>query len=79
MIQNSEPVLEKFEADPGVTEISIPSQQENWYPVEAFSIDVTQFALGFVCDDEYGKSYYLYPLVQRFCFINSLLAFQRKN
>ncbi|KAG7565151.1 Vacuolar protein sorting-associated protein 13 C-terminal [Arabidopsis suecica] len=54
VIQNSAPVLEKFEADSGVSEISIPSQQENWYPVEAFSIDVTQFALGFVCDDEYG-------------------------
>ncbi|EFH54003.1 hypothetical protein ARALYDRAFT_485391 [Arabidopsis lyrata subsp. lyrata] len=54
VIQNSAPVLEKFEADSGVSEISIPSQQENWYPIEAFSIDVTQFALGFVCDDEYG-------------------------
>ncbi|EOA26077.1 hypothetical protein CARUB_v10019496mg [Capsella rubella] len=54
VIQNSAPVLEKFKADSGVTEISTPSQRENWYPVEAFSIDVTQFALGFVCDDEYG-------------------------
>jgi len=69
VIQNSAPVLEKFEADSSVTEISIPSQQENGYPVEAFSIDVAQFALGFVCDDEYGKSYYLYLLVQRFFYI----------
>lgn len=71
MIQSSAPVLEKFEADSGVSEINIHSQQENWYPIEAFSIDVTQFALGFVCDDEYGKSYYLYSLVQRFCYVNT--------
>lgn len=71
MIQSSAPVLEKFKADSGVSEINIPSQQDNWYPIEAFSIDVTQFALGFVCGDEYGKSYYLYSLVLRFCYVNT--------
>ncbi|XP_010515400.1 PREDICTED: uncharacterized protein LOC104791262 [Camelina sativa] len=54
VIQNAAPVLEKFEANSGFSEISISSQQENWFPVEASSIDVTQFSLGFVCDDEYG-------------------------
>lgn len=61
VIQSPAPVLEQVEAGSGVSEISIPSQQEIWYLVEAFSIDVTQFALGFVCVDEYGKLYYLCP------------------
>lgn len=71
MIQSSAPVLEKVEADSGVSEVNVPSQQAKWYPVEAFSIDVTLFALGFVCDDEYGKLYSLYPLVQRLCYLNT--------
>ncbi|KAL0876286.1 hypothetical protein Bca101_025991 [Brassica carinata] len=54
VIQSPAPVLEQVEAGSGVSEVSIPSQQEIWYLVEAFSIDVTQFALSFVCVDEYG-------------------------
>lgn len=58
-IQSPAPVREQVEAGSGVNEVNIPSQQEIWYPVKAFSIDVTQFATGFVCVDEYGKLYYL--------------------
>lgn len=71
VIQSSVPVLEKVEADSGVSEVNIPSQQAKWYLVEAFSMNVTQFAVGFVCVDEYGKLYYLYPLVQRLCYLNT--------
>lgn len=55
VIQSPAPVLEQVEAGSGVREVNNHSQQEIWYLVEAFSIDVTQFALGFVCIDEYGK------------------------
>ncbi|KFK40709.1 hypothetical protein AALP_AA2G031100 [Arabis alpina] len=54
VIQSSVPTLEQVEADSGVSEVNIPSQQAKGYLVEAFSVDVTQFALGFVCVDEYG-------------------------
>lgn len=70
-IPSSAPVLEKVEADSGVSDFSVPSQQAKWYLVEAFSIDVIQFAMGFVCVDEYGKWYYLYPSVQRLCYLNT--------
>ncbi|ESQ46725.1 hypothetical protein EUTSA_v10027614mg [Eutrema salsugineum] len=54
VIQSSAPILEKVEADSGVSEVSTPSQQAKWYLAETFSIDVTQLALSFVCVDEYG-------------------------
>ncbi|CAH8305702.1 unnamed protein product [Eruca vesicaria subsp. sativa] len=54
VIQSPSPVLEQVEAGSGVSEVNIPSQEEIWYLLEAFSIDVAQFAVGFVCADEYG-------------------------
>ncbi|KAL0689230.1 hypothetical protein Bca4012_088908 [Brassica carinata] len=54
VIQSSALDFEQVKADTGGSEVNIPSQQANRYLVEAFSIDVTQFALGFVCVDEYG-------------------------
>lgn len=63
VIQSSALDFEQVKADTGGSEVNIPSQQANRYLVEAFSIDVIQFALGFVCVDEYGKLYYLYPLI----------------
>ncbi|CAN7110576.1 unnamed protein product [Brassica rapa subsp. narinosa] len=54
VIQSSALDFEEVKADTGVSEVNIPSQQANRYLVEAFSIDVIQFALGFVCVDEYG-------------------------
>ncbi|XP_010558503.1 PREDICTED: uncharacterized protein LOC104827123 [Tarenaya hassleriana] len=53
-VQSSAPVLRKAEADSGVSELNVLSQQIKMTAIEGFSVDVTQFVLGFVGEDEYG-------------------------